>query len=169
MADRSIPSAALAALEAPESPDALLAFLTITHEVLAAPIRVVSDVFDYIAGGETYVGLPFGYRLLTDDEASPQTELRMQNVDRRIGQALRLVTSPARLNLVIRSSADFDLTQNPRTEVSNAPIYAMSQFHLVDVRVDVAEITGRVILRDYSQEPWPGYRATQSRLPGLFR
>lgn len=169
MADRSIPAAALAALEQQESPEAILAFLTITHEALDSPIRVVSDVFDYVTGGNTYIGLPFGYRILTDDESAPQTELRVQNTDRRIGQALRRINSPARIDLVIRSSADFNLANDPRTEITSAPIYAVGHYRLLDVRVGVDEITGRVMLRDYSQEAMPGLRATQSRCPGLFR
>jgi hypothetical protein len=169
MNDRVIAANVRAGLEAPETPDALLAFLTITHPGLSVPIRVVSDVMDYSVGGETFIGMPFDYQLLTDSESAPTTQIRMQNVDRRIGQALRQIKDRAKLRLDIRSSADFDLSQDPRTETSSSTIYAFDQFELVDVSVDAAEITGRVMLRDYAQETWPGLRATQSRCPALFR
>ncbi|MES2753777.1 MAG: DUF1833 family protein [Pseudomonadota bacterium] len=170
MTYRDVPAAPLAALERQETPEALLAFLTITHENLPAPIRVVSDVMDYVIGGATWIGLPFDYQILTDDEGAPQSQIRMQNVDRRIGQALRSVNSRAQMSLTIRSSADFNLSVDPRTEaVANPPLYQFLQFDLVDVTVNAVEITGRVMLRDYAQEPWPGLRATQSRVPGLFR
>lgn len=169
MTDRSISAAVRAGLDAPETPHALLAFLTITHPGLSAPIRVVSDVMDYSVGGQTFIGMPFDYQLLTDTDAAPTTQIRMQNVDRRIGVALRQIKERARLRLEIRSSADFDLSVDPRTEIASSTIYAFDSFELVDVTVDAAEITGRVMLRDYAQETWPGLRATQSRCPALFR
>lgn len=170
MTDRVIDATVREGLEAAETPDAILAFLTITHPGLADPIRVVSDVMDYVVDGQTFIGMPFEYALLTDNEAAPQTELRMQNVDRKIGMALRRIKERAKVRLDVRSSADFDLGQDPRVELaSGAPIYAFEQFELVDISVDAVEITGRVMLRDYSQESWPGIRATQSRCPALFR
>lgn len=170
MNDRVIDADVRAGLEAPETPDALLAFLTITHPGLSDPIRVVSDVMDYEVDGLTFIGMPFDYQLLSDTEAAPQTQIRMQNVDRRIGLALRQIKERAKLRLDIRSSADFDLSQDPRVETATgAPIYAFDQYELVDISVDAAEITGRVMLRDYAQETWPGLRATQSRCPALFR
>jgi hypothetical protein len=169
MTDRDIDAVVREGLDAPETPDALLAFLTITHPGLSEPIRVVSDVMDYSVGGQTFIGMPFDYQLLSDSESAPQTQIRMQNVDRRIGLALRQIKDRARLRLEIRSSADFNLSVDPRTEIGSSTIYAFDSFELVDVTVDAAEITGRVMLRDYSQETWPGLRATQSRCPALFR
>lgn len=169
MSERAIPAAVQAALERASSPDALLAFLTVTHPNLPDPIRVVSDLFDYVVAGATYIGMPFDYAILTDDESAPQTEIRMQNVDRKIGNALRGLTGRASLQLAVRSSADFNLSVDPRTEISGSPIYEFRQFELVEVTVNAIEISGRVILRDYSQEPYPGNRATQRNCPALFR
>jgi hypothetical protein len=157
-------------LEAQDSVDALLAFLTVTHPLLPEPIRVVSDVLDYVVGGKTFIGLPFDFGILSDGEGPPMTELKMQNVDARIGRALLGLNDRAQVSLEIRSSADFDLSDVPRVEIpGGAPIYAFAGFDLIDVTGTVAEISGRVMLRDYSQEPWPGLRATQTRCPGLFR
>jgi hypothetical protein len=94
----------------------------------------------------------------------------MQNIDRRIGQALRASDVRAKVRLELRSSADFDLSQDPRVETaSTAPIYAFRHFELVNVEGDAAQLVGDVELADYSVEPWPNVRATQDRLPGLFR
>lgn len=168
---RASAAAARVELENPSSPNALLCFLTINHASLATPIRVVSDVFDYQRGGETYVGMPFGFRLLADNESPPRTELRMQNVDRVIGQALRSEwTGRASVAMELLSSADFDLSQVPRTEIGTAAvIYGFAHFWLVNVSANVAELTGEVILQDYSVEPWPYVRATEEHLPGLYR
>lgn len=159
-----------ASLEAPESVDALLAFLTITHPALPDPIRVVSDVMDYSVGGFTFLGLPFEFGILTDTEGPPMTELRMQNVDQRIGRALLGLNDRAKVTLEIRTSADFDLSQDPRTEIPGGSVlYTFADFDLIDVTATASDISGRVMLRDYSQEPWPGQRCTQTRMPGLFR
>lgn len=170
MTFRNVPAAPMAGLERQDAPDAMLVFLTIVHPNVSDAIRVVSDVMDYVVAGKTFIGMPFDYQMLSDDESAPQAQIRMQNVDRRIGIALLAENSRAQLTLTIRSSADFNLTVDPRTEVvANTPVYEFRQFDLVDLTVNAVEITGRVMLRDYSQEPWPGLRATQSRVPGLFR
>ncbi len=167
---RTIDADVKQALEAPDSVDALLAFLTITHPLLTDPIRVVSDVMDYVVDGETFVGLPFDFGILTDNDGPPMTELRVQNVDSRIGRALLGLNDRAKVALFIRSSADFDLSVDPREELpGGSTLYEFAQFELIDVTGTTADLSGRVMLRDYSQEPWPGQRCTQSRFPGLFR
>lgn len=167
---RATAIAARAALEDPASPDALLAFLTIRHPALPAPLRIVSDVMDYVQGGDTYIGIPFGFKLLSDDESVPRTQLRLSNVDRQIGQALRAMTGRAEVQLQLMSTADFDLGTDPRVEIGSAAvIYGFQHFALVNASVTATEVTGELILQDYSVEPWPNVRATQDRLPGLFR
>lgn len=167
---RSVPSDLQASLESGSAPDALLAFLTIEHPGLAEPIRVVSDPFNYIWGGETYTGVIFEFQLLTDTDEPPSARLTVQNVDRRIGKALEGMNERADLALSILSSADFDLSTDPRTEVGTAAeVYSFSKFELVDVKADAIELSGKVSLRDFAQEPWPSLRATQEVLPGLYR
>ena len=159
-----------AALEAPNSPDALLPFLTVTHPALVEPIRVVSDVMDYEVDGLLYRGLPFGITLLDDGEGISRTKLIIQNVDRRIGQALIGMTGRAVIAVDVRSSADFDLTQKPRVPIgTTAAIYGWRHFTLAGVTATATEITGDVVFQDYNVEPWPSVRATEDRLPGLFR
>lgn len=156
-------------LEAENSPDALIAFLTVAHPALASPIRVVSDVFAYEVDGARYEGFPFGFKLLTDGDGLPRTELRIEAVDRRLSQALRGLTGRAEVALDLRSTADFDLSADPRVAVGPAtPIYAFRHFTLRDVAGSASEINGTVSLVDYAVEPWPAIRATEGRAPGLF-
>lgn len=158
-------------LQAEASPNALLGFLTIWHRNLIEPIRVVSDPVDYVVGGLRFIGCPFEFQLLTDEDRPPQTQIRIQNVDRRIGEALRLVSDRATVQLEARSTADFDLSIMPREELpgGSSVIYGFRHFDLIDVTVTPLEVSGTLMLRDYTQEPWPGKRATQSRTPGMFR
>lgn len=157
-------------LLAPASPHALLAFVTVRHRLLIKPLRVVSDPTDFVVGGDRYTGIPFEIAPVTDEDQHPRTEVRMQNVDRRIGEALRTLPSRAVFELEIRSTADFDLSVVPRVEAGpSAPVYAFRHFDLVDVTVTPLEITGTLLLRDYAQAPWPARSATQSRCPALYR
>jgi len=157
-------------LERETSPYAILGFLTVEHPSLPVPLRLVSDVIDYVWGGVTWTGMPFDFAQLSDDETAATAEIRVQNVDRRIGQALRALPDRATLRLDILTSADFDLAVEPRAEIGTAlAIYSFSHVELVDVTANPVEISGSVFLRDPTQEPWPGVSATQSRLPGLYR
>ena len=156
-------------IEAEASPDALLAFLTITHPNLITPIRVVSDVKPYVLDGDRYEGMPFDCQLVTDGEGQSQTELRIQNVDRRLSEAARAVTGRAKVTLELRSSADFDLTVEPRVSLGSfAPLRGFRNFELRDLVWNQIELRGRLMLHDYTVEPYPGIRAIQSRFPGLF-
>lgn len=157
-------------LLAQASPHALLGFLTIRHRNLVEPIRIVSDPISYQVGGDLYLGCPFEFLLLTDEDQHPTTRLRVQNVDRRIGEAIRTVSDRATVMLEARSTAEFDLSVRPRVEIgTSSVIYGFRHFELIEVTVTPLEVSGTLMLRDYSQEPWPGKRATQSRCPGLFR
>lgn len=167
---RTIPAATRDQIEQEAAPDAILAFLTVRHDNLVDPIRVVSDVLDYVWSGSRFTGIPFGILAVTDDDSPPYAEIRMQNIDRRIGRALRDAPRGARVEIAALSSADFDLSQVPRVEIGTpAVIYAFHHFELVDVTVTTLDVTGRLVLRDPTQEPWPSTAATKSRAPGIFR
>lgn len=167
---RNLTPDVVAEVQAHVSPDAILAFLTIRHRTLPQPIRVVSDPLDFEVDGVTYIGCPFEIQLLTDEDQAPTTRIRVQNVDRRIGAAIRMVTDRATVSLEVRSTADFDLSAVPRVDaVGASPIYGFRHFDLIDVTCNALEVSGTLMLRDYTQEPFPGKRATQSRCPGLFR
>lgn len=167
---RDLPATIRETIERPNVPDAMLAFLTIEHENLTQPIRVVNDGVDYLRDGHLWNGLPFGARAATDTDAAPTAELRVQNVDRKLGEAVRTLPGRARARLEVLSSADFDLGVVPRVALGVAvPIYAMRHFELAEVTVTPLELTATLILRDYAQEPWPGLSATETRCPGLYR
>lgn len=157
-------------MEAGSSADIPLGFMTLTHPALHTPLRIVSDALDYVVDGETYIGMPFGVTTITDTEAAPSTQLRVQNVDRRIGQAILAMKGRVQCRLDVRMASAFDLTEIPRVALGSAPvIYGFRYFDLVDATVNAIEATGRVMLREFAQEPWPGQRATQELCPALFR
>lgn len=157
-------------MEREESGQAALYFLTISHPELDDDIRVVSDSKDYSYGGQTYIGFLFDLIILDDKQTFPEARLTVQNVDQKIGQVLRSVVSPPRIDIKIIQMTEFDLTVDPRTPISTPYVeYSAPELYLVDVDVTALEISGRIVSWNYSQELWPGVRATQSRCPGLFR
>lgn len=153
-----------------ESPHALLGFLEVDHPSLTAPVRVVTDVLDHVWQGETYLACSFGYTLMSDGEDAPTSVITIPNIDRQIGRAIEAAPARATVALHVLSSADFDLTQDPRVPVGvPVPVYTLTGFETIEARVDdiSAEIT--IALRDDEVEPWPVVRATADRFPGLFR
>jgi len=163
---RNIPAAVQSDLEQQHGEHAILAFMEIEHPGLDDTIRIVSDVMDYEWSGNTWAGVVFEFRTVQDDDQPPETQLVVQNVDRRIGEAILSMRERAQVSLYVLSSADFDLTKDPREPHGTpATIYNFSRFDLVNIEGNAIQISGRVMLRDYSQSPWPGVVATQSRAP----
>ena len=173
MTQRALAPRHLTDLDRADSPAALMWFLTIDHPAILDPIRVVSDYFDYEIGGHLFMAAPFEVKPLTDSDQSPSAELRVQNVDRRIGQAVEreMKGRRATVSATAHSSEDFDLSVEPRVPLDPQdlpPIYSFDQFELADVQGNALELTGKITLIDVTQEPWPFVRATSDRFPGLF-
>lgn len=157
-------------LERVSSPHALLSFIRISHSSLTEDIRIVNDVLNFVRGGEEWTAISdLDPRLVSDSDGIPRTVLSVPNVDRRIGEALLATSERARVSVEVLSSEDFDLSVDPRQEVGTAAVYhSYLDFELLDASVDDLQVEATIILRDYSQEPWPFVRATEDRLPGLF-
>jgi hypothetical protein len=169
---RAIPPGVRREIERERSAEQILAFLTITHPSLTDPIRVVSDPVDFVLDGVTFTGFEFEITIVTDDESAPFAKLSIQNVDRRIGEALQSVTNPATIRLELIAGSEFDQTADPRTEIvtgTAARTYVAEELELIGVEADAMFLTGRLQTRDYSKEIWPGQMATQENFPGLFR
>jgi hypothetical protein len=158
-------------IERQETGEVVLAFLTITHRDLAETIRVVSDGVDYVWQGERYIGFPFDSQLLSDGDAPPKAQLVLENVDERIGQTLRRLRGPARLRMDAVAASWFDETVSPRVPLGAEPVadYTADHLFLTNVSGDALQLTGDIRSYDYVQETWPAVRATENRLPGLFK
>jgi hypothetical protein len=151
------------------SPDAILVFAEIRHPLLVEPMRVVTDVVAYTWQGVEWQGVMFDFEGVQDDERTPEARLTLPAIDRTIANALIDLPERAQISLWILSSADFDLTVEPRAPVGTPHIYrSFPNMDLVDVRGNVSSASGRLLVRDISQEPWPPVRATQIVSPGLF-
>lgn len=168
---RVITPALRRAIEEPRNEEQIIVLLEITHPEIAEPIRVANDVVSYYWDGHTYYGFPFEFEMLVDSNLVPRGQLRVQNVDQRMSEAILRLTSPPELSILVFAGSDFteELSENRRLPVSADVEPEYEAHHLVfgDISVDAMAITGEVISFDMSNEPWPAIRSTADRLPGL--
>ena len=167
--NRDLTPAVRAALNAEASGDVTLTFAEVEHPLLSAPLRVVTDVLPYIWNSVEWSPVMFEFEAVNDDDRPPEARINLPAIDNKIARALIGLPDRARISIYVLTSADFDLTQEPRVTVRTpVPIMQFLNFDLMDVSGTAREASGRLLLRDYTQEPYPGLRATESRTPGLF-
>lgn len=167
MVSRTVPNPE--ALNAEDSGDVLLTFAEISHPLLSEPMRVVTDVLPYSWNGAIWQGVMFEFEAVNNDERTPEARITLPAIDQGIANALIALPERARISVWVLTSADFDLTQEPRAAIGTpVSLLELLNFDLMDVQGTVSTASGRLMLRDYTQEPWPGIRATQSRCPALF-
>ncbi|MFZ1682103.1 MAG: DUF1833 family protein [Rhizobiaceae bacterium] len=166
---RTIPLVTLEQLQAASTDEALIVFVTVSHEAIEAPIRLVLDHADYLRDGALYRAAPFRLDLVNDDERPPRARFSFPAVNREALTRLAAVSAPARVDCEILAAASFDLGVNPRQEKPGAiPIYAARHLFLTDVSLDAAQCSGALRGWDYRQELWPNVLATQALTPGLW-
>jgi hypothetical protein len=154
-------------LESAESP---LLFLTIEHPTISPPIRVVSNTVDIVLGGETYIGFLFDLSVLEDTDGTPEARLTIQNVDRKIGNAIRQLVTPPTVKIEVYPLSDFDTSVRPHVPLATpAASYTAENLRLIDITVDALQIEARIVSKDYTQRVYPGRQAIKAYLPALFR
>jgi|GEM_PF-1663340 len=166
---RIVPSIARRSHERSSSPDADLMFMEVTHRASADVIRLVIDGVDYKIGDDIWHKSFFEYELVTDTEDPPTTRVRFANVDRKSVGLLTRVVDPARVRLMVITSAYFDLSTDPRTVKAGytiQPTYEARSLDLIDVTINDITVEGTLKSRDLRQEVYPNLRAIKSRLPG---
>jgi hypothetical protein len=140
---------------------AILALLTLTHPSIPTPTRVVNDIKDLTFQGDTFVGLPFDISLAGEtEETISEVTLVIDNVDRRLVEAARLVGSSPQvmLQLVAVDSA------GTVTKESGDMVF---KIHSVDA--DALKISCTLGFEaDYLNEPAVKDRFDPTVAPGMF-
>lgn len=91
-----------ALFEAPETAEVFLALLTIEEASLPETIRLVDNPEDVLHGGETYIASRFEIDLPSEDPDRPPTSrIRVDNVDRKIVEAISVAQAPVRLTFEV--------------------------------------------------------------------
>lgn len=83
--------------------------LEVTNPSFSEPMRIANDVQDWVSGGETYIGIPFGFTLPDDVSGqAPRMRLTMDNVGRGISDELEALApgsiTMAKLIIVARDT-----------------------------------------------------------------
>ena len=143
---------------AQDTDEVWLVLITIDHDDLAQPIRVVNNTEDITSNGETFVGFPFDITLPdAREDAPPRARLVIDNVSREIAQAVRTITSAPTVTIEVVRAGD------PDTVEQSWPF-----FKLRNVKWDVAQVSGDLTLEDFTREPYPAGIFSPASFPGLF-
>lgn len=155
---RTLSLAARKAVNAQETDEVFLLLLTLDHEDITEPIRVVNNTVDIVSQGETYIAYPFEIALPDEDaESVARVTLRIDNVDRKIVKSLRSISSPLSVGLEVVMAASPDTVE--------AGPFNMT---LVSAEYDALTVTGELAFEDVLNEPFPGHAYVPSDYPGLF-
>ena len=124
-----------------------LVLLKIEHENLDPPIQVVNNKVNIVSNDDEYIGYPFEIFLPdSKDESPPRAKLRIDNISREIGQAIRLISTPPTVTIkIIR----------PETpDIIEAEFSGMKLNH---VSYDAMGVEGELEFEDLTREPYPAY------------
>jgi hypothetical protein len=155
---RSLSSAALQAIFAQETGEAVFFLVEIDHPDFVQPIRLVNNNENVISGGETYFAFPFDVSIPSEkSDELPSTQIRICNVDRQMIAALRALTTEPTVTLSVV------LGSTPNT-VEVGPF----AFKLSNYSFDALSISGALGYEDILNEPFPSGAFNPAEWPGLF-
>lgn len=153
---RTLSSAAVAAINAQESSEVWLVLLTMSNAGMTT-IRVVNNNEDVVSRGNTYQAFPFELELPGEDPDSPSSaRLRIDNVDKRIVEAIRSITTPPQITLEVILASQPDTVEISYSDLS-----------LRSVDFDADSVRGELTFESIYSEPVT-LTITPNRFPGLF-
>lgn len=155
MTGRTLSPAMETAIAAEESDECPLVLVTIEHDDLPEPIRVVNNIEDIVSNGATFVGLPFEIELPDEGERPGEARIRVDNVDRRIVKAVRSIQTPPDVTVQVILASQPDVIDMEITGLK-----------LRDTTTDAAAVTGYLRFEDLTVEPVAAM-ITPARFPGL--
>ena len=143
---------------AQETDEGLLVLLTIDHEDISPPIRVVNNTENVISRLVTFIGFPFDLALPSSDErAPPVARLTIDNVSREIAQSIRLISTPPSVLIEVVRLTDPEVVE-----------ITYPGFKLRNVRWDALTVSGDLVVEDVAQEPYPADTFSPAAFPGLL-
>jgi hypothetical protein len=145
------------ALNAPETGEVFLPLLTLEHPALDAPLRVVGNTVKITSRGDVYLAYPFELALADSREDQlARVTLRIDNVDRRIVEAVRSLPSAATVTLEIVLASHPDVIERS------------DRFSLREVFYDALVVEGTLMYEDVLNFPFTQHLFTPQTAPGLF-
>lgn len=129
-----------------------------SEEIEGGIVRFVNNPVDIVSNGEVYHASAFRCVLPDEKEDSvPQATIEIDNVDRRIGLAVREMQARPRFTFkVIRASAPDEI------EIE------FNEFVLDSATVDKLVLTGKIGVSSALNQTFPKDSYTPSLFPGMF-
>lgn len=157
MPSRTLSPAASQSATAEETPEVWLMLVTIDHDDLDAPLRIVDNIENITSRGNTYIACPVDIELPGDDPDGPtDARIRIDNVDRAIVTAARLITAPPTVTIEGILASDPD-----------NPDQTFSGLKLRNAQWDAGVVQGSLQMEDLTVEA-VAEEITPGRFPGLF-
>lgn len=181
---RPLSTVARVQAEAQFSSEVWLWFVTITHDDLPTPIRVVCEglgsisyknggIVNYQLNGNLFLGCPFKLEWVSDDGNPPKAQVTVPDVDRRIGAEVLLLVDSPQIRFELCKFSNWLLTFGSTNERLHSgtitPEVVADFFFLRNVSGDAMQVTADLTTYDITVEPWPKQRVTADRLPWIAR
>lgn len=166
---RVIASTFRTAIEASQSSEVVVIFVTITHPSLDEVLYFNSDIRDYILNGNQHIGTGLDISLLSDDTNAPRASVTIPNVDRRIGEAILGLTFSPQIKMEVYAASDWDFGNPANPKWTPVVEYSAPILFLKNITCDALTFKADIMSYDLTSEPWPAIRSTRERLPGLYR
>lgn len=131
--------------------------LEITHDALAPPVRIARSPVDVVSNGETFFGSYFDISAPGETDETTRGSVTIQNVDQRIGQAIRKIKGRVRGRAMAWLESDPDTLEQDFNFLS-----------LMNFKVNALTVTAELWGHDLAGEPCPARRATPEAMPGLW-
>ncbi|MDX1539979.1 MAG: DUF1833 family protein [Geminicoccaceae bacterium] len=148
----------IAAAYAEETSEAFLRLLTIRHDDLPSPIRVVHNTVSIVSRGNTFAAAAFDCRL-PDEGGDKETiaSLSVDVVDREIIEAVRSIQTPAEVDI------ESVLASDPNTV--ELQILGMK---MRNVKWDASTAQADLVLDAFVHTPYPKFVFDPANFPALF-
>ncbi len=141
-----------------ETGEVFVILLSIRHDDLTETIRVCSDSRNLESRGETYLACPFRAALPSEHEGElARVRLMIDNVERRIVEAVRTISSAPSVTLEVVLASQPDV-------VEAGPF----EFALRDVSYDELTVEGELSFENVLNEPYPEGIFSPADFPGIF-
>jgi hypothetical protein len=135
-----------------------LVLLEIAHDSLDGSIKLVNNKVNIMHDGEEYIGFPFEIILPDSKEATPPTaKIRIDNVSREIGQAIRLISTPPLVTIKVVRQETLDVIEAE-----------FSGMYLTNVSYDAMSVDADLMFEDLTREPFPAYTFNPSNYRGVL-
>lgn len=135
-----------------------LVLIEIDHADLAVPIRVVNNKENITSNGDEYVGYPFEIILPDSNEDSPpKAKLRIDNVSREIGQAIRTISGTPEVTIIV--------VRQETPDIVEMEFYGL---RLNKVSYDALTVEGELEFEDLTREPFPAYTFNPANYKGVL-